>query len=48
MVLFAKQKQRHRCREQMYGQQEGKGSWDKLGIEDWHIYTIDSMYKIDN
>ena len=41
MIIFAKQKQRHRCREQMYGNQG-----DKLGDWDWHIYTI--MYKIDN
>ena len=28
MNLFAKKKQRHRCREQMYGHQVG---WDELG-----------------
>ena len=32
MNLFAKQKQKHRCREQMYGHQGG-GGWDGLG--DW-------------
>ena len=27
----------------------GKGrGWDELGDLDWHIYTIDTMYKIDN
>ena len=27
----------------------GKGEgWDELGDWDWHIYTIDTMYKIDN
>ena len=24
------------------------GRWDELGDWDWHIYTIDTMYKIDN
>ena len=24
------------------------GAWDELGDWDWHIYTIDTMYKIDN
>ena len=31
--LFARQKQRHRCREQTHGYQEGKGEWGGLG--DW-------------
>ena len=26
----------------------GLGWWDELGDWDWHIYTIDTMYKIDN
>ena len=52
---FARQKQRHRCREQTYGHQGGKAVgegvvvmvWcDELGDWDWHIYT--NMYKIDN
>ena len=37
MNLFARQKQRQRCREQMYGHQGGKAGWwwwwDELG--DW-------------
>ena len=35
MNLFAKQKQRHRCRAWTYGYQGegGKGDWDELG--DW-------------
>ena len=33
--LFAKQKQRHRCREKMCG----SSKWDELGDWDWHIYT---------
>ena len=41
--LFAKQKQRHRCREQTYGHQ---GGWDGLGDWDCHIYNM--MYKTDN
>ena len=24
-----------------------KGGWDELGDWDWHVYTIDTMYKID-
>ena len=32
MILFAKQKQRHRCREQTYGYQGGQlGGWDEFG-----------------
>ena len=27
---------------------EGKGEQDVLGDWDWHIYTIDTMYKIGN
>ena len=25
-----------------------RGGWEELGDWDWHIYTIDAMYKIDN
>ena len=25
-----------------------EGWWDELGDWDWHIYTLDTMYKIDN
>ena len=35
-------------REQTYGYQRGKGGWEELGDWDWHINTIDTMYKIDN
>ena len=47
MILFAKQKQRHRHREQVYGHQ-GKwgGAWDKLG--DWDRHTYTTKYKINN
>ena len=49
MNLFAKQKQRHTCREKKYtNTQRGHGGWDELGDWDGHIYTIDMMYKIDN
>ena len=24
------------------------GEWDELGDRDWHIYTTDTMYKIDS
>ena len=27
---------------------EGKEGWHELGDWDWHMYTIDTMYKIDN
>ena len=46
---FAGQKERHRCREKMYGHQGGKaggGGWDELRDWDLHIYT--NMYNIDN
>ena len=26
----------------------GRGGWDELGDWDWHICTIDTMYKIGN
>ena len=26
----------------------GKGGWEELGDCDRHMYTIDTMYKIDN
>ena len=45
MNLLAKQKTRHRCREQIYGYQEGKGKWSGLGDWDWHIYSI--IYKVE-
>jgi len=43
MILFAKQKQRHRQREQMCGHQGGRGMWDELGDWDWHTYTISEV-----
>ena len=46
MNLFTKQRQSHRCREQTYGYQGGKGGWDELGDWDWHTYT--TTYKIGN
>ena len=48
MITFAKQKQRHRCREQTYGCQGEREGCEELGDWDLHIYIIDSMYKIDN
>ena len=33
MILFPKQKQRHKQREQIYGHQAEKGKWD--GLEGW-------------
>ena len=27
---------------------EREGGWDKSGDWDWYIYTIDTVYKIDN
>ena len=43
MNLSAKQKERHRRREQMYGHQGGKAEWDELGGWDWHKCT--TVYK---
>ena len=48
MILFTKQKWSHRHREQTYRYQGGKGCWDELEDWDWHIYTVDTMYKIDS
>ena len=33
--------------ENKHGYQGGRG-WKEKGDWDWHIYTIDTMYKIDN
>ena len=30
------------------GNKEGKVGWEKLWDWDWHIYTFDIVYKIDN
>ena len=46
-MLFTKQKQRYRCREQTYGY-PGDGGWDELEDQYWHIYTIASMHKLNN
>ena len=46
MNLFAKQKQRHRHRAQMYGHQEGTGEYKELGDWDWHTHS--TVYKTDN
>ena len=35
-------------REQMYRHQGGKGRQGGLGDWDWHIYTIDMLYKGHN
>ena len=45
MNLLAKQKQRHRRREQIDGC-DGEGEGDELGDWDGHQYT--TMYKTDN
>ena len=45
---ISKQKWRQWYRELMYGT-KGKGlGWEELEYWDWHIHTIDTMYKIDN
>ena len=44
MILFEKQEQRDR--EQMNGGGKG-GQWDVLGDWDCHVYTINTMCKID-
>ena len=47
MILFAKHKQRHRCREQIYGHQRGK----ERGGRNWETgiptHTTDTTHKID-
>ena len=48
MILFEKEKQRHRHGEQAYRYQEGKRGWKELRDWDQHIYTIDTILKIDN
>ena len=45
MNLFAKQKNRHRCREQIYGHQEGKGKRGGLEGWGWHVFSI--IFKIE-
>ena len=49
MNLFAKQKEIHRYRKQMYEYQAQKEGQDELGDWDRHKHTIDTMYhSIDN
>ena len=43
MILFAKLKQRHRCREQIYGYQEEGEEREELGGGDGHVYTNDTV-----
>ena len=47
MNVFAKQKERHRCREQTYGHQGGKEGWMnwEIGID---IYTLLCIKQITN
>ena len=47
MILFVRQKYRHRHREQTYGHQ-GRERGNELGDWDLHTYTINARYKIDN
>ena len=54
MNLFARQKQRHRCREQTYGHQGGKAARDGGGgsVMNWEIgidiYTLICIKQITN
>ena len=43
-ILFAKQKQRHRCIKQINGYQGEVGECDALGNWDWYVHT--TMYKM--
>jgi len=47
MNLFSKQKQRHRCREQTYGYQAGRGSGMNWEVET-DIYTLLCIKQITN
>ena len=46
MILFAKQKQRHK--ENRCIDTKGEREWEELGDWDWHICTNDTGYKIDD
>ena len=37
----------HRGKEQTFGHRDGEGRWNELGDWGWHIYTTDTLYKID-
>ena len=43
MIFSAEQKQRHRCREQMYGHSEGEGedrmNWE-IGVDVYTLLTL--------
>ena len=46
---YLQSRNRDTDRENKYMDTKGeRGEWDELGHWDWHIYTIDTMYKIDN
>ena len=47
IILFAKQKQRHKCKEQMCGHKAGKGRRINREIQ-VDLHTLGTMYKIDN
>ena len=47
VTLFAKQKYTGVKNKHMYTKGE-KGVWGELGDGDWHIDTIDTVYKIDS
>ena len=47
VILFAKQKQRHRCREQTCGHQGGKRWWrEEMEGQDWQTYSADTVRQI--
>ena len=52
MNQFARQKYRHRCKEQMYGHQGGKTGWGGGGGMNWEIgidmYTLICIKQITN
>ena len=47
MNLFAKQRDTD-VENKFMDPRWGRGEWDELGDWDWHIYTTDTTYKIDN
>ena len=45
MNLFAKQKQRRKCREEIYGLTKGAKTEDELRDWDWNVYI--AMHGVD-
>ena len=47
-LIYKAETETQRSRINIWLPSREKGMWDELEDWDWHIYIIDTMYKIDN